>query len=130
MSERFSLKGEVVVLDRETGLMWQRSASPGRLAWKEGFSYIASLNTQRFAGHGDWRYPTKEELATLVLPEEDRRTGLFLDHLFEKQRNCWSSTDGEGDTACYVDFFYGDLCSIDQGYANNFVRAVRTDNDA
>lgn len=116
-----------VVVDEKTGLMWQRSASEKRLVWKEGFAYIEQLNAGKFAGHADWRYPTKEELATLILPEEDRRSGLYIDPVFETQRNCWSSSQGEGHEVCYADFYYGDLYMVEGNYANYFVRAVRTE---
>jgi len=128
MKERFMLREEkTVVVDEKTGLMWQRSASEKRLVWKEGFSYIEKLNAEKFAGHGDWRYPTKEELATLILPEEDRNSGLYIDPVFETQRNCWSSSQAEGHEVCYADFYYGDLYMVEGNYANYFVRAVRTE---
>lgn len=128
MEQRFILEKERVVLDIETGLMWQRGASPDRFVWKEGFSYVEKLNTESFAGFSDWRYPTKEELGTLILPEEDRRSGLYIDPAFEKQRNLWSSTQagGHGHQACYADFYYGDLYLVEENYANYNVRAVRS----
>ena len=69
--------------------------------------------------------PTKEELATLIRPEENRLTGLYIDPAFDKQRNCWSSTTGNHHQVCYADFYYGDLYLIEENYANHFVRAVR-----
>lgn len=116
----------MVVVDEKTGLMWQRGASSERMVWKAGFEYIEKLNAQNFAGFDDWRYPTRQELATLILPEEDRRSGLFIDPEFENQRNCWSSTQAEGHQACYADFYYGDMYLVEENYANLFVRAVRT----
>ncbi len=116
----------MVVLDAKTGLMWQRSASADRLVWKDGFSYIENLNAQKFGGHSDWRYPTRDELATLILSEEDRRSGLYIDPAFEKQRNCWSSTQADKHQACYADFYYGDMYLVEENYANFHVRAVRS----
>ncbi len=116
----------MVVTDEKTGLMWQKDASEDRMVWKDGFSYIEKLNTENFAGYNDWRYPTKEELATLILSEEDRRSGLYIDSSFGKQRNCWSSTQGDHHQACYADFYYGDIYLVEENYANLFVRAVRT----
>jgi hypothetical protein len=121
------LHNEETVVDKETGLMWQRGASEKRLVWKEGFAYIEKLNAEKFAGHDDWRYPTKAELASLILPEEDRRSGLYIDPVFEAQRNCWSSSQEDGHEACYADFYYGDLYMVAGNYANHFVRAVRTE---
>ncbi|MGA2403118.1 MAG: DUF1566 domain-containing protein, partial [Syntrophobacteraceae bacterium] len=102
MEERFILEKDNVVLDVQTGLMWQRGASADRIVWKDGFVYIDKLNTENFAGYNDWRYPTKDELATIIVAEENRTTGLYIDPAFEKQRNCWSSTQCEDHQACYA----------------------------
>ncbi|MEN6438136.1 MAG: DUF1566 domain-containing protein [Syntrophobacter sp.] len=125
MAQRFIQSG-LVVLDESSGLVWQKGASSERMVWKDGFSYIEKLNAQGFSGYNDWRYPSREELATLILPEEDRKSGLFIDPAFEKQRNCWSSTQSDHHQACYADFYYGDMYLVEQNYANYFVRAVRT----
>lgn len=125
MEERF-IQSELVVLDRNSGLVWQRGASSERMVWKDGFAYIDELNSRGFSGYNDWRYPSREELASLILTEEDRKSGLFIDPSFERQRNCWSSTQSDKHQACYADFYYGDMYLVEQNYANFFVRAVRT----
>ncbi|MDY0040066.1 MAG: DUF1566 domain-containing protein [Desulforhabdus sp.] len=126
MNERFVLQGNLAVLDTETGLVWQRAASEDRMVWKDGFAYVDKLNETEFAGDSSWRYPSKDELQTLILPEEHRQTGLYIHPLFGSQRNCWTSTSAEHHRACYVDFYYGDVYVIEENYANHFVRAVRT----
>jgi hypothetical protein len=128
MEDRFVVKGDVLILDRQTGLAWQRGASEDRMVWKDGFQYIEHLKETKFAGFDDWRYPTKDELATLITPEEDRNSGLYVDSLFGSQRNCWTSTEAEAGhhKACYVDFYYGDVYIIEENYANHFIRAVRS----
>lgn len=128
MEDRFSLKGDLVVVDRETGLIWQRAASEDRMVWKDGFSYIDWLNESKYAGFSDWRYPTKDELQTLIVPEEDRMSGLYIDPMFGNQRNCWSASEAEHHRACYADFYYGDMYIIEENYANHFIRAVRSNN--
>jgi len=125
MKDRFELQGNLLVLDHETGLIWQRGASKDRMVWGDGHAYIEKLNKDQFAGYSDWRFPTKEELDTLILPEENRLSGLYTSHLFENQRNCWSSTEAGHHRACYADFYYGDIYIIEDNYANYFVRAVR-----
>jgi len=126
MDERFVLEGEGVVLDKETSLAWQRGASADRMVWKEGFSFIDQLNRSQYAGYSDWRYPSKEELASLILAEENRRTGLYISPLFETQRNCWAGTDAGHHKAYYADFYYGEIYTMEDNYANHFIRAVRT----
>ena len=125
MEGRFVLQGDSVVLDRQTSLAWQRGASADRMVWKGGFGFIDQLNAAKYAGFSDWRYPTKEELETLIVPEEDRNTGLYVAPLFGQQRNCWTSTEADHHRACYVDFYYGDVYLIEENYANHFIRAVR-----
>jgi hypothetical protein len=126
VNDRFVVSGELAVADQKTRLMWQRAASAERMVWKDGFAYVDLLNNTHFGGYNDWRYPSKDELATLIFPEEDRRSGLFLDSLFGTQRCCWTSTEKDHHRACYVDFYYGDVYVIEGNYANHFVRAVRT----
>ena len=126
MEERFVLKGNQVVLDQETGLAWQRGGSQEPMVWGGGFNYIDSINQNKFAGFDDWRFPTKEELATLLVPEEDRNSGLYVDPAFGKQRNCWTASEAGHHRACYVDFYYGDVYIIEENYANHYIRAVRS----
>lgn len=125
MNERFVLQGNLIVVDQETGLMWQRAASEDRMVWKDGFSYIDQLNESEYAGYGDWHYPSRDELQTLILPEEDRHSGLYIAPEFGNQRNCWTATSAEHHRACYADFYYGDMYLVEENYANHFVRAVR-----
>lgn len=129
MNDRFVIRGELAVVDQETRLMWQRAASTDRIVWKDGFAYVDLLNQTQYGGYSDWRYPTKDELATLISPEEDRSSGLFLHPLFENQRCCWTATERDHHRACYVDFYYGDIYVIEGNYANHFVRAVRTEQE-
>jgi serine/threonine-protein kinase len=126
MEDRFVLKKEAVVLDRQNGLAWQRTTSEEPMVWKDGFGYIDRLNETKFAGFDDWRYPTSDELATLILQEEDRNSGLYVSPLFASRRNCWASTEASHHRACYVDFYYGDVYIIEGNYANHYIRAVRT----
>jgi hypothetical protein len=126
VNERFVVRGEFTVEDQETNLVWQRLASTDRMVWKDGFTHVDRLNEAHFGGYNDWRYPTKEELASLISPEEDRRSGLYLSPLFGNQRCCWTATEMGHHRACYVDFYYGDVYVIEENYANHFVRAVRT----
>ena len=130
MNKRFTLRSDSIVLDQETGLVWQRGASAQPMVWKDGFKYVEELNESKFGGYEDWRYPSKEELATLILPEENRESGLYVSSLFESQRNCWTSTeiDHKHHRACYVDFYYGDVYIVEENYANYFIRVVRNQN--
>ena len=85
--------GDGTVIDRATGLMWQKDGSPKPLTLKRAAYYIYSLNDKRFMGYSDWRMPTVEELASLI--RGNVRRGLHINPLFTtKQSRCWSSDRG------------------------------------
>ena len=66
---RFTDNGDATVTDPQTGLMWSKSDSYQLLKkwlnWQMAQDYIAEMNQKRFAGHDDWRLPTREEIQTL-----------------------------------------------------------------
>lgn len=77
------------VTDRATGLMWQKSGSPGSLDNSGAKRYIKQLNDRRFANYADWRMPTAEELVSLLKRISD--TGIYIDPVFDlKQASCWT----------------------------------------
>lgn len=51
------------VLDRETGLVWERVPSPSRFDWRFALRHCDFLNTGNRLG---WRLPTISELASLI----------------------------------------------------------------
>src|SRR4030095_1330601 len=53
------------VLDRETGLVWERSPSTQTLAWPNARLFCAQ---KAVGGRGGWRLPAFNELASLVDP--------------------------------------------------------------
>lgn len=55
-----------IVLDKITGLVWQRSVSAASYTWTEAKSYCEGLS---LAGFSDWRLPTRIELVSLVTGE-------------------------------------------------------------
>ena len=58
------------VTDPNSGLMWKQSDAWLDMhkfyTWQDQPSYIEKLNKEKFAGHSDWRIPTKADAATLV----------------------------------------------------------------
>lgn len=65
---KFENRGDVVV-DSQTGLMWQKADSYHELKkgvnWYEAQEYIGKKNAQKFGGYEDWRLPTLDELNNL-----------------------------------------------------------------
>jgi len=65
---RFTENGDRTITDRLTGLVWTDDANPAGapLSWQAALDYIKSLNSRNHLGHGDWRLPNVNELASLV----------------------------------------------------------------
>jgi len=69
-SSRFSVLsdwGSAAVLDRETGLVWEKSPSPAPVhpTW---FGALSDCSTLTVSDRMGWRLPTLQELASLVDP--------------------------------------------------------------
>jgi hypothetical protein len=113
-----------VVLDRITGLMWQRAVGPDGYAWADAQAYCACLAT---GGHGDWRLPTRIELLSIVdftkgdpAIDGDAFPSTPSDYF-------WTSSPvaGTADTAWYLYFFDGNTHSMGKD-ATYRARCVRT----
>ncbi len=53
------------VTDLTTGYTWKQEDLPVD-DWEDTFVIVANLNQNRFAGHSDWRVPSRNELQSLV----------------------------------------------------------------
>jgi hypothetical protein len=105
------------ITDRVTGLTWQQNGSARGLSRREASSFVKILNEERFAGYSDWRLPTIEELASLLM--RSTKQDLYIDSVFDrKQSKCWSvdsfPTDNVGHSGFYqkdwiVDFVNGQI---------------------
>ncbi len=51
------------VIDRATGLVWQRRSVAGALSWTDALAYCDGLS---LGGHRDWRVPNAKELHSIV----------------------------------------------------------------
>lgn len=119
----FQVNADGTVSDKTTGLIWQKSGSDYLVTWHEAQGYIQELNHKRFAGRTDWRFPTVNELMSL-LTKVPRAMDLCIEPIFDQnQRWLWSSDRRSFVAAWYV--------SVDMGYISwqdfscyYFVRAV------
>ncbi|MBN2123544.1 MAG: DUF1566 domain-containing protein [Deltaproteobacteria bacterium] len=109
--------GDGTVTDRATGLMWQQEGSRFDLYYSQAEDLVSDLNEKKFAGHGDWRIPTLEELLSLSEPNRNER-GLHLNSLLKSSRySFWTVDTSTTDTRttgycivhCVIDFETGKI---------------------
>ena len=116
--------GEAVIIDHNTGLMWQQSGSPNKMTWHEAKRYIGRLNNERHAGYVDWRLPTIEELQALI--ESQQTNGVYIDTAFDPtQIWCWSSNSPNDEQAWMAIFNLGKTF-LAPSEDPTYVRAVRS----
>lgn len=126
------LKGDKVVLDGATGLMWQQSGSLNLVTWEKAKAFIEVLNKKHYAGYLDWRLPTIEELASL-LEYTEKNGNLYIDPAFDPtQIWCWSAdqvrvTQQAASTRAVWSAYFA-LGFVSNGLLSNplYVRAVRS----
>lgn len=70
--------GNGIVIDRSTGLMWQKGESIFPFKFGDAVRYVAEMNDKGVGGYNDWRLPTLEEFASLMesslAPKDDLHT--------------------------------------------------------
>ncbi len=119
-----------VVIDRATGLMWQQQGSGVELPYKVAEMYVEDLNRARYAGFSDWRMPTLEELASLILARGTDK-GVFINAAFNaSQTKLWTSDlvslSGPARGHWYIDFSQGAIFDSQRHARAHFVRVVRS----
>ena len=146
-----AIKGDKVVVDNTTGLMWHQSGSDTMMQWGIAFlsfgsnpasymKWIRKLNKSAYAGYQDWRLPTVDEAASLLVSSK-KNGDLYIDPVFsKKQRWIWtgdkSETEDGSEVAWGVMFDDGNvhrsnhMISFGKGYCVRPVRSVlNTDSD-
>ncbi len=98
-ADRFKLvmNNDEAVLDRETGLVWEKSPDTTIRNWAAA---ISSCYQRQVGGRKGWRLPTIEELASLV-DNSQSNPALPAGHPFTnvQSHGYWSSTTGAGGTS-------------------------------
>ena len=124
--EAKTIKGEKVVFDKASDLMWQQSGSPKYINFDAAKKYIDDLNKKGFAGLKDWRLPTLEEAMSLM-ESEKKKNDLYIDPIFDAvQRWIWTSDQVKGESRAWVvDFGFGG-CVRSNLINFTFVRVVRS----
>jgi hypothetical protein len=101
-----TIRGDKVVVDNATGLMWHQNGSDEYMKWNEAKWWVESLNSGRYAGYQDWRLPTVDEAASL-LESSEKYGDLYIDRVFsKKQRHIWTGDSRSSSVAWRV--YFGD----------------------
>ncbi|MBN1154566.1 DUF1566 domain-containing protein [candidate division KSB1 bacterium] len=114
-----------VISDEGTGLLWQQGGSEDELTYDGAERYIKQLNASKFAGYSDWRFPTLEEVMSLL--ENGAKNGdLYIDPMFDATQSWVWTSDKVRDKQYHwiVRFAHGD-CANNGVVKRFFVRAVR-----
>jgi hypothetical protein len=107
------------VTDLKHGLMWKLQDSYQEKKewtnWEVAQLYVEEKNKEKFAGHNDWRLPTRKELLTLY--EKDKSIPWFyywttnevhMDPIFGYTSCCfWTSEEHKEQFAWHVNFLRG-----------------------
>jgi len=124
-SKRFSVVLDgAAVLDKETGLVWEKDPSSAIQTWLQG---IENCYTRTVGGRKGWRLPTIEELNSLV-DATSSNPALLGGHPFDNIQLGWywtNNTDSKHPAnAWYVDFASGNAGG-DNKYSSRFIWCVR-----
>ena len=122
VNPRFTVYGNVV-LDKETGLVWEKTPSTPTMDW---YSAQSNCYTKQVSGRRGWRLPTVEELASLVDTSQSNPS-LPSGHPFTVQSSYyWTATTYATNTAdAWFVYFYGGSVLYGDKYANVYVWCVR-----
>ncbi|MFP6638261.1 MAG: DUF1566 domain-containing protein [Nitrospinaceae bacterium] len=129
------------VTDSTTGLVWQKGDSfhdlEKGLNWYDALDYITRKNSEKFAGHDDWRLPTKKELNRLwvssgkIKSKDDEMLGLPSVFAGGGSYYIWTGDERGLDLAWYFGlghkenyFNLKDLADLEQG--TKMVRSTRS----
>ena len=110
------------VLDRETGLVWQRSMIDGTFTWAQA---LLSCQEQLIGNRRGWRLPSYEELNSLLDPKHTN-PALPPNNPFENflpTDSFWSATTVAGDTTIAHTMFVANAAAT--GFAGKTVASVR-----
>lgn len=112
---------DLAVLDRATGLLWERFAPDRLLGFEAAKLYCDGLDLD---GEGGFRVPSAKELQTLVAVPADPSGALIDSDAFPRTLSAEFWSQGAADTPRQVDFARGTSTITDIG-DENYVRCVQ-----
>jgi|GEM_PF-324336 len=128
----FASQNNGTVLDKATGLVWQKGDSYHQLkkgmSWYDALEYVDLQNAEKYAGFNDWRLPTRAELMTLWdskrpnISKDGEPLGISKEFERKGSYYLWTNDERGLDHAWYFGlgqkenyFNLKDLSDLDQG---------------
>jgi hypothetical protein len=122
-----TIRGEKIIIDKATELMWQQGGSKRLTSYEDAIKYINIINRSLYANYPNWRLPTIEEGMSLVKPKEMLGV-LHIHPVFDRNQGViWTSDFDSDKRHVWAVTFYGGGCiskTHDLNYS--YVRAVRS----
>ncbi len=116
-----------IILDHNSGLIWQPDGSPEPMIFKKAKIWIEELNQIKYANYYDWRMPTLEEVMSLM-KKEQKNNKLFISPIFDQtQQFIWTADLTQNGSLAWVVFFNYGSCYMNCFDLRNYVRAVRSE---
>jgi hypothetical protein len=126
--KELTIKGNKIIVDEKTNLIWQQAGSPKEMNFKDTEEWINELNQRGHAGFEDWRLPTLEEAMSLM-EYTQKNAFLFIDPVFDsKQTWIWTADQVKGESRMWAIHFLFGRCNFSPIDINLYVRAVRSVN--
>jgi len=119
--EQQVLEGAVVVIDHATDLMWQKGNSRQQ-NYALNIDTLAALNTTNHAGYSDWRFPTLDEVMSLLQANENEP----LSAIFEAGTPIIMTADRTPTDGHWIVYFYDQAVIPESEQFNASLKAVRS----
>ena len=125
-----TIKGDEIITDSETGLIWQKTYDETKKKWSDALAYCENLT---YAGYSDWRLPNINELLSLVNYEEydpasdfpDMPSEYFWSSSTRLSAISYDNNDSFKDDAWMVHFGDGNTYYCGGKSYGEYVRCVR-----
>ena len=108
-----AIRGDVVVIDNTTGLMWHQSGSSNGVIGNKVMQWVYDFNSIGYAGYYDWRLPTLAE-ATSLLESSEKNADLHIDTGFNnEQKTIWADDNCGPGSMWIANFLDGGVICFD-----------------
>jgi serine/threonine-protein kinase PpkA len=124
-SETKKINDQSLVIDHTTGLMWYDGKPSDKMTFKQAEEWLENLDSQKYGGYEDWRFPTLEEAASLLRKDKNKQ-GLHMDPIFSGNSTVIWTKDSFNSDGLGVILFHAGITEISAPDKKYQVRPVRS----